>query len=343
MDRIEKDIQKLMDSADGAVVVNTINALTKKADESSRGRILVAFMRYAECGRVVFHQGYAVSCAVDLVRERETAYADFFRECMEFGDYSKFYYGIKGYVKVMEKDSYEYLIRYIFTQGIELECKALIIKEISKLSNNPFDAGKPYECRNWKESDIDYEAIYAWMQEGFPDGKGYEMPICHACLIRPESAAEKLYARLDQILLEKRAKKQDLAHPSNWLIMAEQADLEQILEKWNWNLPYAYLDFLEKASPLRADIRIRGYGDVSVYGAHDLIRGQDGYSYNPCTDEMIEGWKSDYIVIAERSGDPFCLDLSLEDSPVYFALHGEGRWNFNRAFLSFEQFLKAMY
>lgn len=105
MDLIEKNIQKLMDTANGAVVVDTINALTKKADESSRGRILKAFMRYAECGRVVFHQGYAVSCAVDLVWEREAAHADFFRECMESGDDSKFYYGVKGYVKVMEKDS----------------------------------------------------------------------------------------------------------------------------------------------------------------------------------------------------------------------------------------------
>ncbi|MDE6052286.1 MAG: hypothetical protein K2G55_00690 [Lachnospiraceae bacterium] len=41
MDIIEKNTQKLMDTADGSVVVDTINALTKKADESrrtSRGR-----------------------------------------------------------------------------------------------------------------------------------------------------------------------------------------------------------------------------------------------------------------------------------------------------------------
>lgn len=340
MDAIEKKIQKLMDTADGRVVVDTINALTKKVDEDNRERILKAMMDYAEQGRVVFHRGYAVARVVDIVRENETEYADFFRRCVESDDSSKRYFGIKGYAKVLEKESYEYLTGCIFSQEVSLEHKALIIKEISRLSNNPFDAGKLYECRGWKEADIDYEALRAWMQEGFPDGEGYKLPVCHECLVRPQGAAEKLYARLDRILLKKREKKQDLAHPSNWLIKAEQSDLEQIMEKWS--LPPVYLDFLEKASPLRADIKIRGYGAVTVYGAQNLIRGQDGYSYNPCSDEKIEDWNPDYVVIAQRSGDPFCIDLQREDTSVYFALHGEGTWAFDTAFESFIDFLKAM-
>jgi len=30
-------------------------------------------------------------------------------------------------------------------------------------------------------------------------------------------------------------------------------------------------------------------------------------------------------VIADREADPFCIDLTLEKSPVYFALHGMGK------------------
>ena len=35
--------------------------------------------------------------------------------------------------------------------------------------------------------------------------------------------------------------------------------------------------------------------------------------------------KKDYLVIADREADPFCIDLTLEKSPVYFALHGMGK------------------
>lgn len=340
MDSIEKNIQKLMETTDGGIVINTINALARKTDPENRRRILEALMCYAEQGKVTFHQWYAVSCAVELVQEEETEYAAFFRQCMESDDDSKSYFGIEGYAKVMAKKSFEYLTGYIFSKDVSLEYKALIIKTVSKLSNNPFDLNRPYECREWKESDIDYEAIQAWVQNGYADGKGYEQPVCHECLQQPESAAEKIYARLDNQLLKKREKKQDPAHPSNWLIKASPTDMTHISERWK--LPQYYLDFLEKASPLNADLKIKGYGTVLVYGAHNLMKGQDGYAYNPCKGEMIKDWNPDYIVIANRFGDPFCLDLSQENSPVYFAAHGMGKWEFDEAFDSFTEFIKGL-
>ena len=55
--------------------------------------------------------------------------------------------------------------------------------------------------------------------------------------------------------------------------------LEQISRKYH--LPEDYRDFLSKASPLRADFRLRGYhGPVTGYGAQNLIHYQRGYSYN---------------------------------------------------------------
>ena len=81
-------------------------------------------------------------------------------------------------------------------------------------------------------------------------------------------------------------------------------------------------------------------GRVVFHQGHAIA--QAGYSYNPCTDAKIEDWNSNYIVIANRYGDPFCLDFLQENSPVYFALHGEGKWEFDVVFESFQQFLKAL-
>ena len=52
----------------------------------------------------------------------------------------------------------------------------------------------------------------------------------------------------------------------------------------------------------------------------------------------IDSWNKDYLVIADRSADPFCIDLSMEESPVYFGLHGMGQWEFSEAFGNFMDF-----
>lgn len=340
MDMIEKNIQKLQEAADGKAVCNAINTLGKKITENNRSQVIEALIHYAQAGAVQHMQSHATATVVNLVQEKETEYAEFFQNCMESGDKSKCYWGILGYCKVKQKEAYEYLLKYIFSKQMALEHKALIIKQISKLSQNTFDQNKPYECEQWKEEDIEYEAIRSWVENGYPDGSGYEEPIRHVCLEQPESPAEKLYARLDKKLLKKREKKQDLAHPSNWLIKAEQTELEKISKKWS--LPKGYVDFLEKASPCNADFKMKGYGTVQVYGAYNLIKGQAGYSYNPVTNQEIQDWNSNYVVIANQFGNPFCIDITQKDSPVYFAYHGMGVWEFSEEFKTFHDFLKSL-
>lgn len=39
----------------------------------------------------------------------------------------------------------------------------------------------------WKESDIDYEAIRNWAEQGFPCGNGYAEPVRHVCLDFPRN------------------------------------------------------------------------------------------------------------------------------------------------------------
>lgn len=88
-------------------------------------------------------------------------------------------------------------------------------------------------------------------------------------------------------------------------------------------------------------IETEEYGEVEIYGSDTLIAGQHGYSYNPVTQETIDDWNADFVVIASAWGDPFCIDISKENSPVYYAFHGEGEWEFNEEFASIEDFLKA--
>lgn len=340
MNIIENNIQKLFASVDGGVVCDMILSLKKKCTEDNRDSILLALMQYAVSGNVLHMRQFAVSTLVDLVKPNESEYSIFFKKCIESGDESKQYWGIKGYCKVTQKKSYEYIVKYIFSKETILEHKALIIKEISKLSNNPFDQGKPYECNEWKEEDIEYNAIQAWCENGFPDGKGYKEPPRHTCLDNPASPEEKLYSRLDKKLLKKREKKQDLANPSNWLVTASQEDMLNI--KKRWTLPTEYMDFLEKASPLNAAFSIKGYGRVEVYGAHNLIAGQNGYSYNPSENKKIKDWNTNYVVVANRFGDPFCIDISIQNSPVYFAFHGLDKWEFTKEFESILDFLKSL-
>lgn len=69
-----------------------------------------------------------------------------------------------------------------------------------------------------------------------------------------------------------------------------------------------------------------------------MIEGQLGYSYNPIQKAVIEDWNPDYIVIANCNADPYCIDISLDNSPVYYAMHGIGEWRFKKVSESLEEF-----
>lgn len=106
------------------------------------------------------------------------------------------------------------------------------------------------------------------------------------------------------------------------------------------SLPEEYLDFLS-VNPNGVVIDTEDYGELEIYGANTLHQGQNGYSYNPVTDEPIEDWNQSLIVIASAGGDPFCIDRTKEDSPVYFAFHGE-EWDFNEEYPSITAFLEEV-
>ncbi|MCH1951462.1 SMI1/KNR4 family protein [Enterocloster sp. OA13] len=338
MDLLEKKIEKLELTTDSVAACNTILYLAKKINEENRDRIMAALMRYGDNGLVEFHRGFAVGKVVELMDKPDSAYSDFFMSCIQSGDSNKAYWGIEGYVKAVGKAACNALIPFVFLHDFPVACKANIIMQLSKVTNNTFEQGKPIDPGFWKESNIDYGAIRQWAEQGFPCGKGFTEPVRHICLDSPETAAEKVYSKIDKKLKQKREKKQNLANPTNWLVQAEPTDMEQIDQRWH--LPADYRDFLLKASPVIADLKMKGYGSITLYGAHNLIKCQDGYRYNPTEKKNFDSWNKDYLVIADRNADPFCIDLSMEESPVYFGLHGMGQWEFSEAFGNFMDFLK---
>jgi hypothetical protein len=72
--------------------------------------------------------------------------------------------------------------------------------------------------------------------------------------------------------------------------------------------------------------------DFFLFGATDLIAGQDGYSESFILKRRLEEWPARLVVIGSDGGDPYVLDLSRingEDAPVLTAWHGQGSWDFH--------------
>lgn len=163
-------------------------------------------------------------------------------------------------------------------------------------------------------------------------------------LISPETRFEGLVARLDRKLAKKREDNQDLAEPTNWLTPASRHDLEQITERWR--LPVVYLDFVTRFSPLRVIIESDIFEQTFLlFGAADLIEGQDGYSESSALKRCLEEWPPYLVVIGSDAGDPYVLDLSRsngEDAPVLTAWHGTGSWDFQPVADSFMEFIELL-
>ena len=200
MDLLEKKIEKLEQTTDGVAACNAILYLVKRINEQNRDQVMAALMRYGDNGLVEFHRGFAVGKVVELMDKPDSAYSDFFMSCIQSGDSSKAYWGIGGYVKSVGKAACNALIPFVFLHDFSLECKANIIMQLSKVTNNTFEQEKPMDPGFWKESDIDYGAIRQWAEQGFPCGKGFTEPVRHICLDSPETASEKVYSKIDKKL-----------------------------------------------------------------------------------------------------------------------------------------------
>ena len=113
-----------------------------------------------------------------------------------------------------------------------------------------------------------------------------------------------------------------------------------------WNLPQIYLDYL-KSHPESQELEIADDETeemipITLYGANDLIKRQDGYAYNPVEKQIIEDWNPNLVVIADADADPFCIDISLKDTSVFYSMHGMDEWCFDEYCDSLEDFLELL-
>ncbi|WP_312114311.1 SMI1/KNR4 family protein [Brevibacillus reuszeri] len=129
-------------------------------------------------------------------------------------------------------------------------------------------------------------------------------------------------------------------YPMQLITEAEEQAIQSVSEKWR--LPADYLYFLKQYVPESVSWNTDKYINLDIYGAKDLLEGQCGYNYNPVTDEVITEWPSDYLVIASDEGDPYCIDLSREDTVIYTAEHGTGSWDFSVAYDNLVEFLHSV-
>lgn len=340
MDIVEKNIKKLFEAKDGSTACAAMDLLKKKASADNRKQIIEALMKYSIETEMDHLKSLTLIWINNLIEEDEKQYADYYINKIESENMKAAYYAIEGYCKIMQKDSYEYLVSVLLSKKLDMECNALIVCQLSSLSNNPFDMNTPYDKPEWNEKHLKIDEISAWRDAGYPEGNGYEEPKIHICLLKPSTPEEKVYSRLDTKLKKKREKNTDKAHPSAWLTKAEDTDMKLIKEKWN--LPNNYLDFLIKASPLNVTIKLKGYGLVRLFGADNLIEGQYGYSYNPVEGKDIEEWPKNYIVIGSCNANPFCIDITQENSPIYYAQIEMGKWDFDVSHNTLLDFLKSL-
>lgn len=243
-------------------------------------------------------------------------------------------YGICSLMpRLIEKDSYPFLIRVIRSEAKRDE-RANAIKNLAKVSGQPFDKNLPKDPGKWKEEDLRVQDVERWVAEGCPDGAGYLPPVLDGALDAPVTEFETVVSALNH-KLKKEQDATDFSSYNNYLVVAPQEDVDRLESKYQ--LKGNYLSFLKRFSPCNVIIS-KGMYDIFLYGAGNLEENQKGYSISE-QGATLEAWPKGYLVIADRFGDPYCINTAEEESRIYFAKHGEGVWKFKKQYNSLEEFL----
>ncbi|MBO5110934.1 MAG: SMI1/KNR4 family protein [Clostridia bacterium] len=221
-----------------------------------------------------------------------------------------------------------------------LEVRACAIKSLAKVSGQTFDRNLPKDPGKWKEQDLRLDEMEAWIAEGCPDGPGYLPPVLDPALTTPTNDFERTVCAFNRRLerLNQDTFAWDPTDYSSYTNCLAHADREQVIKLQKaYAFPIWYAEFLTRFSPCNVVIP-KGMYEIYLYGADDLAEKQIGYSVSVQGD-ALEGWPDGFVVIADRFGDPYCIDCTGKRPGVLFARHGEGVWNFSKKYNSFEEFL----
>src|SRR5262249_37945938 len=268
---------KLFSASDGGAACDVINKLAKHAKKGSEQakRILADFA----CNGSIDHiREFACASVAEAACETDVDLVPLFRKGLT--DPHSRYWSILGYIRTAGKGGYNELVRIARDKTVAVEDRSQAVKCLAQFSKHPFDRQLTADPGHWKENQLRLAEIAAWAEAGYPDGKGFSEPARHPALDDPQTAFEKVVSRLDKKLATRRRDCQDLAEPTNWLAVADAADIQRI--KARWSLPSTYLDFLTRFSPIKVTLADRRfYNHFQLFGAGELIEAQDGYSFNP--------------------------------------------------------------
>ena len=235
--------------------------------------------------------------------------------------------------RLTEAKSYPFLIDVVRSDRPR-DVRANAMKNLAKASGQPFNRNLPKDPGKWKEEDIRVQEMEAWIAEGCPAGAGYLPPVLDGALDAPATPLEAVVSALNR-KLKKNQDPTDFSSYDNYLVVAPSEDVERLQSKYQ--LKGNYLDFLKRFSPCNVIVS-KGAYDIFLYGADNLEENQNGYSVSE-QGEALDAWPKDYLVIADRFGDPYCIRMGEEESLIYFAKHGEGAWKFKKQYNSLEEFL----
>ncbi len=312
--------------------------LIKNFSETDREKVIGILIKYCKEGQLLYWREFLLSDIIRLVQDEETPYISFFEWAITNPELM--YWGIDGLIKTKGKKSYDELINLASNEEVELQNRAKAIKHIAIESKQPFDRDLPEDPGYWKVHDLRLDELINWKNNGYESGIGYEVPVTHPSLDNPKTEFEKIVAKLNKKLKANR-RDQDLSDPSDWLNIADKNQITEIENKWK--LPDTYLLFLKQYSPLKVFINSKEkYHSIHLYGTDNLIKNQEGYSFNPISKEIIKDWPTNFVVIADSGADPYCIDINDPHGPVYYSMHGTGTWEFEKYSDSFEEFLKEI-
>lgn len=339
----KKTVEQLFAARSGEQAFRNLEKLLQQAEKGATDA-LTAVVRYMRSGRFDHVREHAAAELAELADEGDAQLANAFRDGL--GDDATRYWCLDGYVKSAGRDPYEHVVVIALDKAVETEHRAQAIKCLAVHSGQPFDRGLPEDPAEWTPHDLRIDELRAWAKKGYQEGGGYEPPKRHPALDRPRSRFEKAVAELEKRLASLRNDHQDLANPSNWLTPAEPTDLKAIKNQWK-TLPEHYLDFLTRFSPLNVGIPVDDgelAREIRLLGASELIDGQTGYATDK-RGKPLARWPKGHVVIATADADPYVLDLSEsdgKDAPVLTAMHGTGKWKFERLADSFEEFVRSL-
>lgn len=340
--KLDKLRQQIVDETDGNKFHQLIQKLLKKYSETDREYVLGILTEYAKNGQILHWQNFLLTDIIKLVNQDEVHYIDFFKWCVTRPELT--YWGIDGLLKTNGKKSFSALIEILKNESFKTSIRAKAIKSISIFSKQPFDRELPKDPGHWKVEDLRIVEVEIWQKNGYPSGQGYTEPQIHISLENPKTELEKIASKLNLKLEAKRIKNQDLSNPTNWLAIANETDILNITKKWK--LPENYLLFLKNYSPIQVFIDNKNYFQgLHLYGASELIKRQEGYSFNPVTNFKIDEWPTNFVVVADAGADPYCIDIhqiNENDAPIYTSIHGSGDWEFELYADSFLTFLKEI-